>query len=105
MPTDDLFSDDAAEDWPDEPDPPSESLGPGVPTVPDYSNRDVPQELRREFWTAVVLANIALGGISIGLMLIGFQRRWLFGGGLIAVGLVALVRCLHVYRTRTTRKD
>ena len=98
MPTDDLFSDDLEEDWPDEPDPPDESLGLDVPTVPDYADRDVPADIQRAFWSAVALLNIAVGGVSVGLMLIGFQGRWTFGGALVAVGLLAGVRAWRIYR-------
>ena len=106
MPSDDLFSDDSAEAWPNEPDPPNEKLGPEVtvPRAPDYANRDVPPEVQRSFWSAVVLANVALGGVSLGLMLIYFQGRWLFGGALLAVGLVAGTRTWRIYRTQHARR-
>lgn len=100
MLSDDLFSDDSGENWPDEPDPPSESLGPEAPKAPDYSNRDVPKDVQRDFWGAVILLNIAIGGVSLGLMLIGFQGRWLFGGTLLAVGLFSGARAWRLYRDR-----
>lgn len=103
MPVDDIFSDDTEENWPDEPEQPDESLGLEAPTVPDYSDRDVPMEVQRTFWTAVALLNVAVGGVSVGLMLIAFQGRWTFGGALLVVGLVAGLRTWRIYRNR--RKD
>lgn len=98
------FDEDASEEpdeelGPDVPDP-TEDLGPDTPRAPDLSDRDVDPELLKEFWTLVALFNVGLLAFSLGVMLIGFDGRWRFGGGLVVVGLLALVRGLHRYRTR-----
>lgn len=93
------------ESGPNEPDEDelTKNLGPEIPTAPNYSNQDAPPELRRAFWSSVLLFNVALFGLSLGLMLIGFQQRWLFGGGLVLIGLVAFVR--GWLRYRNVQKD
>ena len=79
-------------------DDPAEGLEPSAPTVDDYSEKDAPRELKHEFWSQVLLFNVALFALSLGLMFIGFESRWRVGGGLVAVGLFALVRGLKRYR-------
>lgn len=78
-------------------------LGPDIPSTQSYADRDAPPELKRAFWTTVLLFNVALLAVSLGLMLVGFQQRFLFGGGLVLVGLVAFVR--GWLRYRTVQKD
>ncbi|WP_458187128.1 DUF7322 domain-containing protein [Haladaptatus sp. NG-WS-4] len=77
---------------------PSENLEIDTPTVRDYSQVEVDSELQKEFWVQVLLFNVALFTVSLGLMLVGFERRWLFGGALVAVGLVAFARGYRRYR-------
>lgn len=84
------------------PDDPSEGVGPEIPTVPDVSKNDVPQELRKQFWTLVMLFNIALLGMSLGVMLVGFERRWTAGGAFFAVGALAFVRGWRGYKRVTS---
>lgn len=80
--------------WPDEPkefDP--SSLGPDIPKAPSASNlaeRDVPSDVANAFWAAVLLANAALLGLSLGPMLWYFEGMARLGGGVFLVGLVAL---------------
>ncbi|WP_227376537.1 DUF7322 domain-containing protein [Haladaptatus halobius] len=77
---------------------PSENLKIDAPSVRDYSQVDADSELQKEFWVQVLLFNVALFALSLGLMLIGFERRWTVGGGLIVVGLVAFARGYRRYR-------
>ena len=80
--------------WPDEPkefDP--NSLGPGIPEAPSASNlaeRDVPSDVANAFWAAVIFANAALLGLSLGPMLWYFEGMARLGGGIFLIGLVAL---------------
>jgi len=80
--------------WPDEPkefDP--NSLGPDVPKAPSASSlseRDVPSDVANAFWAAVLLANAALLGLSLGPMLWYFEGQARLGGGIFLIGLVAL---------------
>jgi uncharacterized membrane protein YraQ (UPF0718 family) len=80
--------------WPDEPkefDP--NSLGPDIPKAPSAPNlaeRDVPSDVANAFWAAVLLANAALLGLSLGPMLWYFEGMAQLGGGIFLVGLVAL---------------
>jgi hypothetical protein len=70
-----------------------------LPNVPEPPQGDeVDEELQRTFWASVVLVNVALGGVSIGLMLIYFRGQWLVGGGAFTVGVFALARTYLTYR-------
>jgi len=80
---------------------PSEGLGPEVPGVPDPDGIDADPELRRQFWSLVLLFNVALFGMALGVMLVGFEGRWRVGGALFAVGIVAFVRGWRGYRRAT----
>ncbi|MFC7098125.1 DUF7322 domain-containing protein [Halobaculum marinum] len=86
----------------------AENRGPRVevPTVenpadslPDASTVD--PAISGAFWTAVVYANVALLGVSLGLMLIGFRGDLRWGGAALVVGLLAGFR---VYQTRRAFK-
>jgi hypothetical protein len=106
------------EPWPDEPDEPNpeDRWGdaerdlvrvPEAPEVstPSASDTDVPAEVARNFWAAVVFANVGLFGVSLGAMLIGFRGQWLWGGAAVLVGALALVRTYLQYRSFVTRDD
>ena len=51
----------------------------------------------------VVYANVALGGVSIGLLVIAFRSQFTVGGVAIAVGLIALYRTYDLYDSYQTR--
>ncbi|MGQ4555757.1 DUF7322 domain-containing protein [Halobellus sp. GM3] len=105
---------DAAE-WPDEPDEPDPEQRWGDPeddlvSVPsvdipgeegdeESAGIEVDGDLAKFFWAAVIYANVALAGISIGLLLVAFRDQWVWGGGAVAVGLFALYRTYDLYRT------
>lgn len=83
----------------------AENRGPRVdiPTVenpsdslPDPSTVD--PQISRSFMSAVLYANVAVFGVSVGAMLIGFRGQWNWGGFAIAVGLLAGVRVYQTYR-------
>jgi hypothetical protein len=106
-------SDTEAEDpWPDEPDEPDpedrwkdlEPDGPRIPT-PDVDPADIDPQLRATFWRSVVLANVALMGLALGLMLVVFRGAWTAGGASVAVGLLAAVRLYLTYRAFERRRD
>jgi hypothetical protein len=78
-------------------------LGFGGSETADSAGASVDSELAKQFWSLVLLFNVALFAASLGLMLVGFERRWTVGGGLLAVGIVAFVR--GWYRYRSVRKD
>lgn len=80
---------------PEAPDPTEEIRDPteGLPD-PD----EVDPTVRRSFWTAVLLTNIATAALSLGLLLIWFRARWATGGGLVVIGLLAVVRVYQTYR-------
>ncbi|WP_128477623.1 DUF7322 domain-containing protein [Halorussus pelagicus] len=80
------------------PDDPSENLAPDPPQVPDTSQNDADPELKQQFWSLVLLFNVALFGMSLGLMLVGFEGRWQVGGALVAVGAFAFLRGWRRYR-------
>ena len=108
MPSDDSLKDPTPEnvDEPEAdllPDDPSERLGPEIPTVSDTANRDVPSELKKQFWSLVLTFNVALFATSLGLMLVGFEGRWQVGGALFAVGVLAFLR--GWYRYKSVQKD
>ncbi|USZ68866.1 hypothetical protein NGM10_03800 [Halorussus salilacus] len=107
MPTDDPFEDpfdDADQAEIDlRPDDPAEGLRPDPPRVGGLSEQDADPDLKRQFWTLVLLFNVALFAASLGLMLVGFEGRWRVGGALFAVGVVAFAR--GWFRYRSVRED
>lgn len=82
---------------PDEPD-----LGPDVPDSTSSGGllgpEDTPKELLGAFWKLVLLFNVGLLAASLGAMFLVFEGRTRLGGGLLAAGLLAIVRGLHRYR-------
>lgn len=114
MPTDDPLEDplnDADEAERDlQPDDPSDDLGPEIPDVSDpsdslrkFSAENADSELKKQFWSLVLLFNVALFAMSLGLMLVGFEGRWRVGGAMFAVGAFAFLRGWYGYRS--VRKD
>jgi len=65
----------------------------------DAAGIDVDGDLAKFFWVTVIYANVALAGVSLGLLLIAFRSRWAWGGGAVVVGLFALYRTYDLYRT------
>ncbi|MFB6080219.1 MAG: hypothetical protein ABEJ81_04400 [Haloferacaceae archaeon] len=99
-----MFDDDHPHE-PDEFDPaerwgsPEEDL-PNVPSAPSpgVDEADVDPELLGLWWRSVALANVALGGVAVGLMVIGFRRMWVPGLAAVALGLLAGFRLHQHYR-------
>jgi len=91
--------------WPDEPEEtnPESRWGnperdlPRIPT-PSVEEKDVDPEILETFWRSVVLANVALFGLSLGPMLVYFRGWWLWGGAAVALGAVAGLRVYQHYR-------
>lgn len=81
--------------WPDEPeefDP--DSLAPSVtppeaPDAPEFSGEDVDDDVFRAFWSTVIMANVALFGVSVGAMVVFFLGDLRVGGTAIVVGVLA----------------
>jgi hypothetical protein len=88
----DLLPDDPAENLG------SEDLAPDPPTVPDTSTNEADTELKKRFWSLVLVFNVALFGMSLGLMIVGFRERWKVGGVIFAVGAFAFLRGWRGYR-------
>ncbi|ELZ91701.1 hypothetical protein C440_15344 [Haloferax mucosum ATCC BAA-1512] len=59
---------------------------------------DIDPEAARLFWASVVLANIGVGGVAVGAMLLYFRDDLLVGGGLVLLGIGSLVRVYFTYR-------
>jgi hypothetical protein len=102
------FLEESGDAWPDEPDEfDPHSLGPEVPSAPDPTSDDVdvPPELARAFWAAVLFANVGLLGVSLGPMLILFEGR--VDAGLVSflVGVLGLVFAYRRYRGYMNRDD
>lgn len=102
--------------WPDEPDEPDPESRWGDPeddlvSIPSVEvpaaaepaepgdTVEVDSEVAKFFWVSVVYANVALGGVSIGLLLVWFRGQWMVGGGAVVVGCFALYRTYDLYRT------
>ncbi|QZP37336.1 DUF7322 domain-containing protein [Halobaculum magnesiiphilum] len=93
----------------------AEGRGPrvDVPSVDDPSDSlpdpsTVDPAIQRAFVTAVVYANVALLGVSLGLMLVGFRGDWRLGGASIVIGVLAGVRVYQTVRSfkqRDTDED
>jgi hypothetical protein len=84
------------------PDDPASGIGPSVPRLPDTASNDVPSELKKQFWKLVLLFNVALFGMSLGVMLVGFEGRWRLGGAFFLVGAVAFARGWLGYKDATS---
>ena len=112
-------SDSDPDRWPDEPDEPDPEPRWGnpekdlvsVPSVeietPDPGSEgggaEIDAEVARLFWAAVVYANVAVAGVTIGPLLVAFRGQLTVGGVAIAVGLLALYRTYDLYRTYRER--
>ncbi|WP_435144316.1 DUF7322 domain-containing protein [Halobaculum sp. P14] len=91
---------------------PEEDLAPETET-PEVRNpadglpdpADVDQAVQSAFWAAVVYANVALFGVALGAMLVGFRGDWAAGGAAILVGLLAAGRVYQTYRAFRDRDD
>ena len=83
------------------PEDPAEKLNVKIPQVRDTSQNEVDPELNKQFWSLVLLFNVALFATSLGLMLVGFEGRWQFGGALFLVGVVAFLRGWRGYKKTT----
>ncbi|MFC7136471.1 DUF7322 domain-containing protein [Halobaculum litoreum] len=70
-------------------------------SLPDPSTVD--PAVRRSFLTAVIYANVALLGVSLGLMLIGFRGDLRWGGAAVGVGVLAGIRVYQTYRAFRNR--
>jgi hypothetical protein len=74
----------------------------GDPEDADIDTTDLPIEVKREFLVQVLLLNLGLLAIAVGAMLLYF-RWWLdLGGGLIVIGLVAILLTYRRYVDRPT---
>lgn len=69
--------------------------------LPDAT--EVDSEIQSAFWGAVVYANVALLGVSLGLMLVGFRGQWRWGGAAVLVGVLAAFRTYQTYRAFRNR--
>lgn len=78
-------------------------LIPSTPKTAADGEPSVSAELQKAFWSAVLLFNVGLLGISLGLLLVGFERRWLVGGVILLVGSAAFARATLIYHR--VRKD
>ncbi len=99
------------DEWPDEPDEPDPESRWGDPendlvSVPSVEDTDpgsegagveVDGEIARFFWVSVVYANVALGGVAVGLLLVAFRGQVTVGGIAVVVGVLALYRTYDVY--------
>ncbi|MFB6160505.1 MAG: hypothetical protein ABEJ61_04930 [Haloferacaceae archaeon] len=106
------------DEWPDEPDEPDPEADlrspeeeeeeeltrvPSAPS-PDVEEAEVDPELLTTWWRSVALANLALGAVAVGLLLVAFRRMWLVGGASVALGLLAGVRLVQHYRAFERRR-
>lgn len=74
---------------------------PEAPSVPPESA--APPALLRDFWAAVLIFNVALAGVSVGLMALAFTDDWRLGWGLLAAGVAAALFGLRRYRNLRDR--
>lgn len=74
-----------------------DSLGPQVdiPEAPEIGEGDESNEVVQTFWVVVLMVDIGLFATSIGLMIIVFRNQLRLGGGVFAIGVLAL---LFAYR-------
>jgi hypothetical protein len=102
------FLEESGDAWPDEPDEfDPNSLGPEIPSAPDPTSDDVdvPPELAKAFWAAVIFANVGLLGVSLGPMLIFFEGRVDAGLASFLIGVLGLVFAYRRYHGYMNRDD
>jgi hypothetical protein len=80
------------------PEPEVPSIEPDTPEV--ASTEDVPEGLRAEFWELVFAANVALFGLALGAMLVGFDENVPLGVLSLFVGTLAAIFLAYRYRNR-----
>lgn len=78
-----------------------QELAPSV-DIPDSSAAST--ELKRKFWSLVLVFNAALLAVSVGVMFVGFEGAWETGGSLVAAGAILSVYGFYKYRVYS-RKD
>lgn len=78
-----------------------QELAPSV-DIPDESAAST--ELKRKFWSLVLVFNVALGALSVGAMFVGFEGDWELGGSLLAAGAILALYGFYKYRVYS-RKD
>lgn len=66
------------------------------------SIQDISTETLQQFILLAVLVQVGLLTLSLGLLFLGFRGQLVFGGGLIGVGVLALVASAILYRRRKT---
>lgn len=64
----------------------------------EYTAADPDPAVRAGFWRLVLAVDIALLGLVIGLLLVGFQGRVELGGALTILGVAALGYAVYRYR-------
>jgi hypothetical protein len=79
-----------------------DSLGPDVPEPPDPSENDADPQIQTRFWALVGVFNVAILGLSVGLMFIAFEGNWDLGGKLAGGG--AILGAYGLYRYRETKR-
>ena len=87
----------------DLPDPETEL--PSVPEGPEVeipevtvSEAEVPESLLKDFWTTVLVINVAVLAVSVGAMMVVFDVYRLFGAAVFALGLFSGLRGYRKYR-------
>jgi hypothetical protein len=76
---------------------PEHDLSPRVPD-PSADETEVDPDLAATWWGSVVLANVALGGVAVGAMLVYFRGDLRTGGLAVLVGLLAAVGLVRTVR-------
>ncbi|MEF8840529.1 MAG: hypothetical protein V5A62_02730 [Haloarculaceae archaeon] len=105
------FLEESGEAWPDEPeefDP--HSLGPETPSAPEppdptAEDVEIPAELAKAFWAAVVFANVGLFAVSLGPMLVYFEGTTDVGLAVFLIGVLSLVFAYRRYHGYVHRND
>jgi len=104
------MGDDDTQRWPHEPEVATEWPSMGTERWPDEppevtEETPLPQgidpETGRRFIAAAVYANISLGGLAIGTLLIGTRGAWGWGTLAMLVGTLSVVQLVRIIRTQT----
>ncbi len=90
---------------PAEPDP--HDLGPPIPEAPDPTETDaeIDPATHALFWWLVIVFNVALLGLSLGVMFAAFEGKYELGAQVFAVGAVCFVYGYLRYRRFEREKD
>ncbi len=63
-----------------------------------YDEDNIPNKFVRDFWILILIFNIGIFLFSLGIMIIGFQKKLDMGVNIIFVGIITLIYGTYRYK-------